>query len=494
MLNLVIYFPLLAAAAIWLGCRERGTLARSLTLAVICLETLILFGLAMGGNTLSLDAEWIADYGIHYHLQLDGLGLALSVLSGGLAVVAILVGWERIDRWQAFGPLLLATLSGMVGLFAAYDLILFYVFWELMLIPMYFMLAMWGDPDSRRSATQFMLVTVTASLLMLVAIILLFIAHGVQTGIYTFDYGILKQTPLIGNTLLSKLILAGLLLGFGVKVPVFPLHFWAPLAYRKGDPSVIIMLSGAMANAGVYGLLRFTMPLMPEVTAAFAPWGMAIGAIGTLYGAAQAIRQDDLRGVIAWSSISHMNIAILALFAWQAQALHGMALQLLAHGLSVAGLFAIAALLLDRKRDGVYANVGGLYAQMPKLGMCFLFFVVATVGMPGLANFAGEALILAGAISRSILWGSVGAVTILLSVIYGVKVYGKVMLGPVNPRVPTELWDLNSREKAALTVLIIAILVIGLMPQLMIETVHLPTAELLAVNIDSLFGGVHAID
>ncbi|MFP8966809.1 complex I subunit 4 family protein [Pokkaliibacter sp. CJK22405] len=492
MLNVVIYLPLLAALAIWLGCRGKGNLARSLTLAVTSIETLVLFGLALGGKPLSLDVLWVPQYGIHYHLQLHGLGLVLAALSGALAVIAILVGWKRIERWEAFGPLMLGTLSGMLGLFAAYDLILFYVFWELMLIPMYFMLSFWGERDSRVAATRFMLVTVTASLLMLVALILLFIVHGSQTGVYTFDYGQLVQTPLRGTSSIVWLVLCGLLVGFGVKVPMFPLHFWAPLAYRKGDPSAIIMLSGAMANAGIYGLWRFTMPLMPDVTEAFATCGMAIGAIGTIYGALQAIRQTDLRGVIAWSSISHMNIAVLALFAWQTQALNGMALQLIAHGLSVTGLFAIAALLLDRGLDGEYANVGGLYRQMPKLSMCFLFFIVATVGMPGLANFAGEALILAGAISRHIGWGSVAAVTILLSVIYGVKVYGRVMLGGDNPRISQPLPDLAVREKAALSLLIIAVLVVGLLPQLMIDAIHLPGADMIASALHLMTGGVYA--
>ncbi|WP_108651492.1 complex I subunit 4 family protein [Dongshaea marina] len=481
MLNFLIYFPLIAAALIWLGCRERSELARSLTLATIVIETLVLAGIWIKGlYPLELSMAWVPQLGISYHLRLDGLSLTLATLSALLGIVSVLVSWERIKQWRGFGPLLLATVAGLVGLFEASDLMLFYVFWELMLIPIYFMLCLWGEKNARVAATRFMLVTIAASLLMLLGLIGLYLAHGAQTGTYTFDYQALLQTPIVGEA--APWILATFLLGFGVKIPAFPLHFWAPATYRDSDPGVAILLSGAMANAGAYGLMRFCVPLFPDAVASFAPYGMALGAIGTLYAALLAIRQTNLRSVIAYSSISHMNVVVLAIFAWQLQAINGAVLQLLAHGLSVAGLFAIAGMLADRGRFGPMSEMGGLFKQMPKLGIVFLVYIVATIGMPGLANFSGEVLILAGAFSRSMLWGTVGSITIALSVIYCMRVYGRSMLGPEsNSRAVFN--DLCSREKAVSAILIIALFWIGLAPNGIVHTIGASMHTLMTIKL-----------
>lgn len=481
MLSVLIFFPIVAAIGIWLGCRNQANVARSLTLTTVVIECFMVAWLfcsnQVAGFSLTEHIHWIPNLGIQYLLSIDGISLSLIGLSCLLFLVSIISAWQQIDRWQAFGPLLLATLGGIIGALLALDLLLFYVFWELMLIPVYFMLSFWGSQGTKKAAMRFMLVTIAGSLLMLVAITLMSVIHFEQNGQLTFNYFELANTPLTAPYAMPLALC--FLIAFLIKVPGFPFHFWAPDTYREGDPAVIMLLSGVMANVGAYGILRFCLVLFPQSMHQLSHVGMALGAIGAIYAALLAFRQTDLRSVIAYSSISHMNLVVLAIFAWQLQSLNGAVLQLVAHGLSVAGLFAVIGMLQSRGFNGDINKMGGLYKKLPGVGIFFLFLIAASVGVPGLANFAGEILLLAGSFRVSPLLTSFAAFSILLGVVYFLKAYGRSMLGPISEHNNSlKLKDVSMREKSLIALIVIGLFWVGLAPNDLLHLMASPTTEL----------------
>lgn len=496
MLSLLIFFPLAAALIIWLGCHRQPALARSLTLGAVVVESIIVAWMFTSGHvhgfSMTERLNWIPGYGIQYLLSIDGISLSMIGLSCALFLVSILTAWNHVDRWNAFGPLMLATLGGIVGAFLALDLLLFYVFWELMLIPIYFMLSFWGSKGSKKAAMKFMLVTIAGSLLMLVSLIALYLVHGHQTGNYTFDYFALANHSLVMHGAIY--ILAGFLIAFLIKVPGFPFHFWAPDTYREGNPAVVMLLSGVMANVGAYGILRFCLAIFPHAMHQLMDVGMALGALGTLYGAFLAFRQSDLRSVIAYSSVSHMNLVVMAIFALQLQALNGAVLQLVAHGLSVAGLFAVVGMLQSRGFQGDMKGMGGLYKVIPGIGIFLVFLVAASVGVPGLANFAGEILLLVGSFTTNPIWASVAAFSILLGVVYFLKAYGRSMLGPISEDTQARtITDLNAREKMIAAVLVIGLFWVGVDPNYLLQMMAQSTSQLIAAASPSAITVTHAI-
>jgi NADH-quinone oxidoreductase subunit M len=486
MLSFIIFFPILAAILISLLCHRQQRLARWVTLIVAIIElgylAIIWYKAPLTGAEFFYTEQylWMPSLGIQYLLSMDGLSLMLCLLTVFIALIAILVAWRTIDRWSSFGPLLLACMAGILGTFLALDLVLFYVFWELMLIPMFFMLTQWGGVGRVRAAIKFMLFTIAGSLLLLIAVIGLVTVHGQQTGYYTFDYFHLLTTHYNGD--LAIWLFLGFLVAFAIKIPAIPVHFWAPDTYSEANPAVTILLSGAMANAGAYGIWRFCLMLFPHASVAFADVGMAIGAIGVVYAGILALVQSDMRRVAAYSSVSHMGLVVFGLFAWQQQSLTGVLLLLLAHGVGVAGLFAVIGMLAERGKMGNWKGLGGLFQPMPKLGVLLLFFILAGIGLPGLANFAGEFLILAGGLQQSVTWAVVGTLGILISVIYFLKLYERTMLGPLPQQDTSVLVDINKREAVALGLLVIAIIWIGVYPMSFIKPIESSVATLLTAK------------
>lgn len=483
MLSVLIFLPLGGGFLVWLLLRTRPDWARLAAVALAIVElglTLLLWANAPAdGYYYEERAPWIPKFGIQYLLAIDGVSLMLIVLTAFITLIAVLVAWERIeDHWPLFGALLLATEGTLMGVFAALDLILFYVFWEMMLIPMYLMLVLWGDRGRIQAAVKFMMFTITGSLLLLVALVVLFINHQQQGGIATFDYFVLAQSPITGD--LGLWLLLGFLLAFAVKIPIVPLHVWAPDTYTEANPAVTIMLSGAMANAGAYGIFRFCFPLFPEASAYLAPLGMALGAVGVIYAGLLALVQEDIRRLVAYSSISHMGIVVLGLFAWQRQSLNGVVVQIVAHGLAVAGLFAVIAMLQQRGKGRSFGDMGGLFRLLPRLGVLLLFFTLSGMALPGLANFAGEILVLAGSFTVSTLWATVATFGIIVSVVYFLRMYERAMLGPL--RADTEISDIGGRETATLVIIALAILWVGLYPTSFLSPIAQPVANLVGIN------------
>lgn len=477
MLNVLIFLPIVGGLLIWPLLRRNTTAARWAVLAVALVEALICLKLwALSGSAgyfAEEQAAWVPQLGIQYLLGMDGLSLVLALLTAVVTLGALLVAWNAVEDWAAFGALILITEGAIMGVLCALDLVLFYVFWEVMIVPIFFLAARRGA-EARQAAMRFFLFTIVGSLLMLVSILALYIVHGRATGDFTFDYLKLLHTPLGGT--LSLWLMLGMLSAFAVKIPMFPLHLWAPDTYTRSEAPVAIMLAGAMANMGAYGVLRFCLPLFPAGVHEFAPWGMALGAVGVIYAGLLALVQNDLKRVIAYSSVSHMNLVVLGLFAWQRQALDGAVFLLLAHGIGVLGLFAVTAWIEVRGRDMRLEQMGGWFRPMPRMGILFLVCLLAGVGLPGLANFVGEFLVLAGGVQVDLGWSVLATLGILISVMYFLRAYERSMLGPLHEE--NTLHDLDPRETFVMGATAVLLLWLGIFPQVFLSPIGTVTAAL----------------
>jgi NADH-quinone oxidoreductase subunit M len=349
---------------------------------------------------VEINYEWIPQYGISFHLALDGLSLLLIVLTVFLGLLSVLVSWNQItERIGFFHFNLLWILAGITGVFLALDLFLFYFFWEVMLIPMYFIIAIWGYENRIYAAFKFFIYTQASGLLMLIAILALYFTHGAETGNYTFDYNQLLGTSLSSPA--SMWIMLGFLIAFAVKLPLVPFHNWLPDAHTEAPTAGSVILAGLLLKTGAYGILRFVLPLFPQASIDFAPYGMMLGTIGILYGAKLAFAQRDFKRLVAYSSVSHMGFVMLGVYAFNQLALQGVVMQMLAHGISTGALFIIVGAIQKRIHTRDLEEMGGFWELAPRMGGITLLFTMASLGLPGLGNFIAEFLILSGTFQAS---------------------------------------------------------------------------------------------
>ena len=384
---------------------------RWIALAALALDLVLSLGLWLlqpGAGTLAgpqrwlveVQWPWIPQFGISVHLAMDGLSLLLVLLTCFLGFLAVLASWSEVqERVGLFHANVLWVLAGVVGVFLALDLFLFYVFWEVMLVPMYFLISLWGHENRVYAAIKFFLFTQASGLLMLVAILALVSLHQHQTGAYTFDYAQLLGTPMAGATAMWCAL--GFFIAFAVKIPAVPVHTWLPDAHTEAPTAGSVILAGLLLKTGAYGLLRFVLPLFPAAARALAPVAMGLGVLGILYGAILAFAQTDLKRLVAYTSVSHMGFVLLGVFAWNPWALHGAVLEMLCHGLSTGGLFILAGALQERLHTRDLERMGGLWATVPRLGGVGMVLAMASLGLPGLGNFVAEFLVLLGAFQVS---------------------------------------------------------------------------------------------
>jgi len=431
-------------------------------------------------------ADWIPRFGISFLLAMDGLSLVLVLLTLVLGAIAIVSSWnESNDNQGFFQANILWTLAGVVGVFLSLDLFLFFLFWEVMLVPMYLLIAIWGHEGKAYASMKFFIFTQLSGLLMLVAILVLAKLHHSATGVYSFSYFDLLGLGI--NAELAKWLMLGFFIAFVVKLPGFPFHTWLPDAHTQAPTAGSVILAGILLKTGAYGLIRFTVPLFPEAALNFAPIAMLLGVAGILYGAFLAFAQSDFKRLVAYSSVSHMGFILLGVFAWNSLALQGAVMQMVAHGFSTAALFMIAGALQQRLHTRDMNKMGGLWHNMPRMGAMALFFAMASLGLPGLGNFVAEFLVLVGLFKVSPWMTAAAALGLITAAIYSLILMQKSFFG--KPDESRQLADFSNLEMTAMAVMVIALVWLGVYPQPVLDLVQPVIDSLATVTItDHLIG------
>ncbi len=475
----LILILLVGGVASWIVARRHETSARWIAVATVGTDLLITIGIWIADTGRSqpvarrwleeCNFNWISQFGIRFHLALDGLSLALLLLTYFLGIVAILSSWTEIrQRLGFFHFNLLWVLAGITGVFLAADLFVFYLFWELMLVPMYFLIGIWGHERRIYAATKFFLFTQLSGLLMLVAIISLAVLHQRTSGVFTFDYEQLLNTTLSPRS--ARLLMLGFFVAFAVKLPAFPFHTWLPDAHTEAPTAGSVILAGLLLKTGAYGLIRFVLPLFPGPSRELAPLMMTVGVIGILYGAVLAVAQTDLKRLVAYTSVSHMGFVLLGVFAGNEIALEGAVIQMISHGISTGALFVLAGLLQERLHTREISEMGGLWETMPALSGAGLVFAMASLGLPGLGDFVGEFLVLLGAYRTNVTLTVVATLGLLAATLYGLKFAQGAFHGPNLHQ--WRLPDMRLREWTILVPMILCLLWIGLYPQPVLNTLR----------------------
>ncbi|MGE5448428.1 MAG: complex I subunit 4 family protein [Bacteroidales bacterium] len=479
----LIWILLVAGLLAWITGRWNATLARIISLIAISYDIiqLILAYLNSSSDAQSLwlmdyKVSWIPHFGINLHLALDGLSVILVLLTLFLGLIAVVISWNEIrERSGFFHFNILWILAGITGVFLSMDLFLFYFFWELMLVPMYFLIGIYGHENRIYASFKFFIYTQAGGLLMFLAILTLYFIHGSQTGTYSFDYLDLMDTRLSKSV--SYVLMLGFLAAFLIKLPVVPLHNWLPDAHTEAPTAGSVILAGLLLKTGAYGLIRFVIPLFPQAAIGFAPLGMLLGLIGILYGAKLAFAQTDLKRLVAYTSVSHMGFIMLGVFSFNKIAYQGIVIQIIAHAISTGALFILVGQLMERIHTRDMNKMGGLWQQVPAMGSMGLVFAMASLGLPGLGNFLAEFLILAGTFKVNVLMACLSSLGLVASMIYSLRIVQKVFFE--KQAIPWKLPDLYLREKMIYAALLIAIVYIGLFPQRLIATADASLSSIL---------------
>jgi NADH-quinone oxidoreductase subunit M len=420
------------------------------------------FALERGTWLVEYNRPWIPQLGISIHLATDGVSLLLIALTIFLGIISVICSWTEIrERIGFFHFNLLWILAGILGVFMALDLFLFYFFWELMLVPMYFLINIWGHENRVYASLKFFIFTQAGGLFMLLSILGLYFVHGRSTGIYTFDYALLLGTSLSPTA--AMWLMLGFLIAFLVKLPAVPFHPWLPDAHTEAPTAGSVVLAGLLLKTGAYGLLRFALPLFPGAVASVAPTVMVIAVIGIIYGAVLAFGQTDLKRLVAYTSVSHMGFVLLGIFAGNLTALSGAVIQMLAHGVSTGALFIIVGMIQERIHTRELDRMGGFWAVVPRLSGVGLVFALASLGLPGFGSFVAEFLVLLGSYRVNVAITVLAATGLVLAAIYSLWIVQRAFHGVEKEGV--QMPDLSTRETGMMAVLIIAILWIGLHPQ-----------------------------
>ena len=479
-LDIVIFAPLAGALVLCFVPKDNDNLLRwgalGVTIVTFLLSIPLLADFSRSGDfELGSNLSWIPDWGIGYVTGIDGISLWMVMLTTFLMPLGVLASWTITKRVKPYFVFLLALETGMLGVFCALDLFLFYLFWEVTLVPMYFLIGMWGYERRIYAAMKFFLFTLVGSLLMLAAIIYVYFTTGAEP---TFDLRAIMQGE--GWSIeVQRLLFLAFFASFAVKVPLVPFHTWLPDAHTEAPTAGSVMLAGVLLKMGVYGLLRFAIPLFPGAAREFVPLIIGLSIIGIVYGAAVAAMQRDLKRLIAYSSVAHLGFVVLGVFAGTVESVTGGILQMVNHGLSTGALFMLVGALYDRRHTRAIADFGGLSKTVPVLAGIFLFTALSSLGLPGLNGFVGEFLILLGTFFAHRWWVIPAAFGIVLAAVYLLWAYQRVFHGPVDRDENRGIRDLNWREIGMLAPILGLILFIGVYPKPFIERIE-PSAKLIA--------------
>jgi NADH-quinone oxidoreductase subunit M len=490
LLSAVTFLPAAGAVVLAFLPRRQNGLLRAGALAVALVTLVLSVPLYTGFDADVADyqfeqyARWMPTVGITYHVGIDGISLLLVLLTTFLTPIALLSTWGAIeDRVKEFVVTMLVLETGMLGVFVSLDLFLFYVFWEAMLIPMYFIIGVWGGGNRIYAAVKFVLYTMVGSVLMLLAILALYYQHGAATGTYTFDLPVIARFVLAPG-LGQNLMFLAFALAFAIKVPLFPLHTWLPDAHVEAPTAGSVILAGVLLKMGTYGFLRFCLPVFPDASITFGPLLLALAVIGIVYGAFVSTVQPDLKKLVAYSSVSHLGFVMLGIFTLNQQGLVGAVIQMINHGLSTGALFLMVGMIYERRHTRLIADFGGLWAVLPAFSALFLVVSLSSLGLPGLNGFVGEFLILLGAFQTNRALAAVATTGIIFAAVYMLWMYQRVIFGPLVHEENRRLRDLTPREWAVLVPVIVFIVWIGVYP--------LPFTGKTEATIEALLAQVHS--
>ncbi len=468
---LLIIIPLLAAPLAWWASRRSPLVTVWIAVCAFMMDgalTLIAWlhypvppGALEGQWMLDSHTPWIPQWGIDLHLGLDGLSFVFIVLTNVIGIVAVVSSWTEIQERQGFFYLnLLLVLSGVIGVFLALDLFLFFLFWEVMLLPMYLIIAVWGHENRRYASFKFFLFTQAGSLVLLVAAVTMAVLYQDATGAPSFDYHDLLALTTAPST--GWWLMLGFFLAFAVKLPIVPFHTWAPDAYAEAPTGASILLAGVLEIPAAYGLLRFVLPLFPEAAEGAAPVAIILGALSILYGSVLAFAQTNFKRLVAYSSISHLGFVLMGIFAMSDLALQGAVMQLIAYGVSSSALFMLAGIVEERLHTRDMRHMGGLWASAPRLSSIGLFFAIASLGLPGLANFIGEFMVLLGSFERYPLWTALASTGMVTGAIYSLALIRRIFHGPL--RIDRQFPDVSGGPFAVLIVMMVILIWLGWYP------------------------------
>ncbi|MEC9491556.1 NADH-quinone oxidoreductase subunit M [Flexistipes sp.] len=480
-LTTLIFFPLLAAFLIFLFFRSgKATMWATFVASVIelIMTMPLMFNFNKGTAAMQFveKVDWIPAFGIQYYLGVDGISVLMIFLTTLLTAIAILGSFTYIQKRQReFYLSMLVLETGMVGVFLALDFFLFYIFWEAMLIPMYLIIGVWGGPRRIYAAVKFFLYTLGGSLLMMLAIIALYFKHGAITGVYTFD--ILQIASVTYPAEFQIFVFLAFFLGFAIKVPMFPFHTWLPDAHVEAPTAGSVILAGVLLKMGTYGFLRFCLPITPLASIKFVPLIATLSVIAIIYGALVAMVQDDIKKLVAYSSVSHMGFVTLGIYAFNPAGIEGGILQMFNHGIITGALFLLVGLIYERTHTRIINEYGGIAAKVPVFATFFLIFTMASVALPSMGGFIGEFLILVGSFQAFSNYAIVATIGVIFAAVYMLWMYQRVFFHKLNPKWE-KLLDVNVREVIYMAPLIILVFWVGLYPETFTSYMHESVAKL----------------
>lgn len=484
-LSILIFFPLLGAVILLFVNRNHTGFIKVFTLVFSLIE----FGLSIPLFFLFDDKAkvmqfvertgWFPESGISYFLGIDGISLLLLLLTTFLTVICVLCSWKAIEeRTKEYYITFLFLETAMIGTLCSLDLVLFYIFWELMLIPMYLLIGIWGGPKRIYAAIKFFLFTMAGSVLMLIAIIALYFYYYNTTGVYTFDVLELYKAniPIVKQ----YWFFAAFALSFAIKVPMFPLHTWLPDAHTEAPTAGSVILAGVLLKMGTYGFLRFAIPLFPAAAFDAIPLISILAIIGIIYGAIVSMMQPDLKRLIAFSSVSHLGYVMLGMFAFNMQGVQGSIYQMLNHGISTGGLFLVVGMVYERRHTRMIADFGGLSKVMPRFAIFFMIITLSSIALPGTNGFVGEFLILLGAFKSNMVYGILATTGVVLGAVYMLWMFQRVMFGVVTKEENKRLSDLGKREILILASIVFFIILMGVYPKMFFKKMDTTVADYIA--------------
>ncbi len=481
-LSVVTFLPLVGAVLLIFLPKERGNLLRYVALVFALATFMVSLSLYFNFDGSTPEPQFVElsawlGYGINYHLGIDGISLWLILLTTFLFPIAILSSWTYIQkRIKEYFIFMLLLETGIIGVFVSLNLFLFYVFWEAMLIPMYFLIGVWGGPRRIYATLKFVLMTMFGSLLMLVSIFVMYSFYYKASGVYSFN--IFDYYQLMLNPQVQGWLFLGFALAFAIKVPMFPFHTWLPDAHVEAPTAGSVILAAVLLKMGTYGFLRFALPLFPDALEKFLPVLAVLSLVGIIYGGLMALIQKDVKSLVAYSSVSHMGLIMLAVFSLNVEGIEGAIYQMLNHGLSTGALFLIVGILYERAHTRLIKDFGGVSSQMPVFAAFFLVCMLSSVGLPGLNGFVGEILCLFGIFKTSHLLAILAVSTVILAAAYLLWMYQRVMHGPITNEKVRTFADMNKREIGFLVPIILMMFWMGIYPQTFLRKIDSSVAFL----------------